>query len=172
MLPNVNPVRELRRSAHLSQSELARRARTSQPTIAAYESGDKSPTLRTMARLAAAAGREIVVTVVPPMTREDRRSLFLHQAIARQLEEQPRAVLRQAHANLRRMTRGHPHAARLLGEWRRLLRRPVPEIVDVLVDPRQHARDLRQVTPFAGVLTTPERTAVYRAFRAQEDAVR
>jgi transcriptional regulator with XRE-family HTH domain len=168
----VNPVRRLRDAARLTQSELARRAGTSQPTVAAYESGDKSPTLRTIDRLAAAAGREAVVTFVPPLTREDRRSLLLHESIARRLEQHPDEVLRRAAGNLRRMRRGRSGVALLVSEWRRILRRPIPEIVDVLLDPRPRARDLRQVTPFAGVLSAAERAAVYRAFRAQEGAER
>src|SRR5664279_4592903 len=44
-----------RREARLSQSELAARARTSRPTLSAYEHGRTSPTLRTAARLLAAA---------------------------------------------------------------------------------------------------------------------
>ncbi|MHB1472590.1 MAG: helix-turn-helix domain-containing protein [Dermatophilaceae bacterium] len=48
-----------RREAHLTQSELAIRARTSRPTLSAYEHGRTSPTLDTAARLLAAAGQEL-----------------------------------------------------------------------------------------------------------------
>lgn len=51
-----------RRSAGLSQDELARRARTSRPTLSAYEHGRKSPTMETAARLLAEAGYELDAT--------------------------------------------------------------------------------------------------------------
>ena len=40
--------------------------------------------------------------------------------------------------------------------------------MDALVNPGLHYRDLRHVTPFAGVLSAPERAAVYREFRRGE----
>ena len=52
-----------RHEARLTQSELATRARTSRPTLSAYEHGRTSPTLDTAARLLAAAGQEL--TAVP-----------------------------------------------------------------------------------------------------------
>jgi transcriptional regulator with XRE-family HTH domain len=52
-----------RHEARLTQSELATRARTSRPTLSAYEHGRTSPTLETAARLLAAAGQEL--TAVP-----------------------------------------------------------------------------------------------------------
>jgi hypothetical protein len=40
-------------------------------------------------------------------------------------------------------------------------------VIEVLVSTSQRARDLRQVTPFAGVLSDEERRAIYQAERAQ-----
>ena len=48
---------EVRRVAGLSQSEWARVAGTSRPTLSAYEHGRKSPTLETVERLLAAVGQ-------------------------------------------------------------------------------------------------------------------
>ncbi|NOY55900.1 MAG: helix-turn-helix transcriptional regulator [Actinobacteria bacterium] len=164
-------VRDLRESAELTQVELAERAGTSQPAIAAYESDRKSPTLRTLRRLAQAAGREVVVSFAPPLTREERRSLALHRAIARKLREVPDEVLVRARRNLARMMERHPAARGLLEEWAVILERPVDEIVEILTDPRPHARELRHVTPFARVLTAAERTRVYEEF-ARSEALR
>jgi transcriptional regulator with XRE-family HTH domain len=50
-----------RRATGMSQDELARRARTSRPTLSAYEHGRKSPTLETAARLLAEAGFELTI---------------------------------------------------------------------------------------------------------------
>ncbi|WP_328612174.1 helix-turn-helix transcriptional regulator [Amycolatopsis sp. NBC_00345] len=50
---------EARHAAELSRQELAARARTSRPTLSAYEHGRKSPTLDTTARLPAETGFEL-----------------------------------------------------------------------------------------------------------------
>lgn len=152
----------------MTQAELAEKAGTSQPTIAAYESDRKSPTLRTLDRLARAAGRHVAISFVPDLTREDRRSLSLHRAIAEVLRRSPEATISHAGRNLQRMIGLHRGASALLDEWGRILERPIDEIVSAMIDPDMHARDLRQVTPFAGVLGATERTQVYRAFAAGE----
>jgi len=149
----------------LTQSELAELGGTSQPTIAAYESGAKVPSLRTLRRLAAAAGLELDITITSPLTREDRRSLHLHREIARRLVEDPETIIDRAGSNLRTMTDLHPGAQELLGEWRRLLDGSIDQIVETLTSSRPRARELRQLTPFAGVLTAAERASVYRNFR-------
>ena len=50
----------------MSQSELARRAGTSQPVISAYERGRRDPTFGTLRRLIAATGEQLVVTASAP----------------------------------------------------------------------------------------------------------
>lgn len=167
----MSVIRDLRRLAGMTQAELATRAGTSQPTVAAYEAGSKSPTLRTLERLAAAVGRSVAISFVAPLTREDRRSLHLHRAIADTLLREPDMVLDRARHNLERMRSQHPGAEPLRQEWDRVLRLRIEGIVEVMVDPCMHARDLRQVTPFAGVLSPSERTRVYREF-AEQDAGR
>lgn len=166
----VNELRLLRRRAGVTQSRLAELAGTSQPTIAAYESGSKVPNLRTLRKLARALGFEARLQFVPAMTREDRRSLALHEAIAQRLIEDPVAVLESARRTLDLMLERHPGAAHLLAEWDAILYRPVSEIEDVLLDPRPKARELRHVTPFAGILSPAERAEVYRRFAASERA--
>ena len=49
-----------RHRAGLSQGELARRARTSRPTLSAYEHGRVSPTLDTLERILEAADHELL----------------------------------------------------------------------------------------------------------------
>ena len=164
----MNEVLLLRRQAGVTQSRLAELAGTSQPTIAAYESGSKIPNLRTLHKLARALGLEARLQFVPALTREDRRSLALHEAIVQRLIEDPVAVIARARKTLSLMIERHPGAAPLLTDWDSILRRPESEIVDLLLDPRPRARDLRQVTPFAGILSTAERTEVYRRFAASE----
>lgn len=164
----MNPVLALRELAALTQDGLARAAGTSQPTIAAYEAGRKSPTLRTVQRFANALGLQVAVQFYPPLTREERRSLELHRAVARHLLEDPERILAQARRALKKMRAQAPGASQLLREWDVLLNRPLEALVPVLSDPSPWARELRHVTPFAGVLSAGERAEVYRTFAREE----
>lgn len=164
----MNPIRELRSASGLTQQQLAHAAGTSQPTIAAYEAGDKSPTWRTVERLAGAAGHVAQLRFYPELTREERRSLALHTAIAAQLAEDPDAVLERARGVLRRMRMANPEARALLEEWEVLLMRPWHALLPVLLDLDPRSRELRHVTPFAGVLSAAERARVYREFSRVE----
>lgn len=154
----------------MTQARLADLAGTSQPAIAAYEAGRRTPTLGTLERLARAVDLELAVEFVSPSTREDRRSLFLHEAVAARLEKGPDAVISRARRNLAFLRTRHPHARRAFDEWEDLLERPVSELTEALRDPRPHARELRQVSPFAGIFSASERAALYREFRSAEIA--
>ncbi len=164
----MSVVSRLRRIAGLTQAQLADAAGTSQPTVAAYESGGKVPNLRTLERLASSVGLDLHVSFVPAMTREDRRSLALHSRIAQRLQQAPEMVLSQARANVAHMRRLHPGARPLLDEWANILAGPLDEVVSSMTDPGLRFRELRQVTPFAGVLDPSERSDVYRRFRREE----
>ncbi len=164
----MNSIRLLRAKAAVTQAALAKAAGTSQPTIAAYESGRKSPSVETVRRLAHAVGLEPWIDFHPSLTREERRSLVLHEAIARQLIDDPERVLARARENLGRMVARRSTSSQLLDEWRVLLKRPLSALVPLLTDPDPWVRELRHVTPFAGVLTTRARTQVYEAFAEEE----
>jgi ribosome-binding protein aMBF1 (putative translation factor) len=58
-------VRAARRRAGVSQSELAERAGTSQPSIARLEKGQVSPTVITLDRIARALGTDLVIDFEP-----------------------------------------------------------------------------------------------------------
>jgi transcriptional regulator with XRE-family HTH domain len=58
-------VRAARRRADMSQAELARRARTSQPAIARLEKGQVSPTMISLDRIARALGAELIIDFEP-----------------------------------------------------------------------------------------------------------
>lgn len=111
--------------------------------------------------------RLAAATRTPELTRDQRRSLWLHRAIAGRIAEDPERHLRTARQNLEVMVAAHPRgqAARQLAVWRRLLDGPVEAVLDVLCSPSLQAADLRQNTPFARVLTDGERQAVLAAFR-------
>ena len=164
----MNAIRSLRSKAGLTQSELAEAGGTSQPTIAAYEAGRKSPRLDTVQRLAESVGFAATMQYGPPLTREERRSVALHTAIARKLEADPVRVLRLARRNLARMARGGDGPSQLLKEWGVMLDRPLDALLPALTDLDPWARELRHVTPFAGVLAAEERAQVYRSFAEEE----
>ena len=58
-------IKQARVKAGLTQTELARRANTSQPAIAAYEAGDKVPNADTLERLVRAAGATLTTEHAP-----------------------------------------------------------------------------------------------------------
>ena len=58
-------VRAARRRCGMSQAELARRAKTSQPSIARLEKGQVSPTVISLDRIARALGTELVIDFEP-----------------------------------------------------------------------------------------------------------
>jgi DNA-binding XRE family transcriptional regulator len=161
----MNPIRILRAVVGMSQARLAATAGTSQPTVAAYESETKSPTWRTMVRASGAVGMACYPWVGPAMTRDQQRSVLLHVAIATELATRPQHVIEVARHNLEVMRRAAPGARSLLDEWDDILRLPPTLVASRMLDPSDHGRDLRQVTPFATILDARSRAAVYRAFR-------
>src|SRR5271168_2405087 len=58
-------VRAARLGAGVSQAELARRAKTSQPSIARLEKGQVSPTVISLDRIARALGTELIIDFEP-----------------------------------------------------------------------------------------------------------
>lgn len=65
MVTSGTLLRSVRTAAGLSQAELARRASTSQPAVARYESGEVSPSVHTLERLVHAAGHMLVLSTKP-----------------------------------------------------------------------------------------------------------
>ena len=59
---------------------------------------------------------------------------------------------------------GHLHS-RYAEHWRALLARPVAEVASAIAADTQEARDLRQNSPFAGVLNEQERRRIIETTR-------
>ncbi|MCA1707226.1 MAG: helix-turn-helix domain-containing protein, partial [Actinobacteria bacterium] len=93
-----NLIKLARKDAGLSQRELAKRAGTSQATIAAYEGGRKQPTLATLARVVRAADRDLRIIV----TERDNHDEAMHS-----YEESlpPATVQRRRRRDLRMINR-------------------------------------------------------------------
>lgn len=99
------------------------------------------------------------------MTRDQLRSLWLGHAVAGKLVMDPARVLTVARMNLpvqRSKLRGA--GRRWLDEWERLLGGPIEGVLEALTTRSPRGRDLRQNSPFAGVLTDEERAAVLAGF--------
>ena len=62
-------IRGARSAAGLTQLELAHRARTAQPAVAAYESGARTPTILTLERLLQACEHDVEVLALPRLRR-------------------------------------------------------------------------------------------------------
>lgn len=58
-------IRGARQRSGMSQAELARRARVSQPVISAYETGSREPGMAMLAKLVEASGHRLQVEVIP-----------------------------------------------------------------------------------------------------------
>lgn len=166
----MNPVRRLRSQVGVTQKKLAMMARTSQPTIASYEAGNKSPTLETLERLAKSLGFEVAVSFVLPLTRVDLRSLAYHRAVIERLKIEPAAVLAKARRNLETMLKQHPDAKKLFNRWEEWLDLPMYDLINCCLDSSVVARDMRQVTPFSGILSARERLKILKRFRKEENS--
>ena len=102
-----------------------------------------------------------------PLTRDQVRSLWLHQAIARRVVVDPDGTIRRARSNLQRLKATHPRglAAQRLEEWGQLLDGPIDELLEAMTSRSERGIELRQNSPFAGILSERERGRVLNNFR-------
>lgn len=99
------------------------------------------------------------------LRREQLASLWLHRAVAGRVVQDPANVLAQARANLDQLSWTHPSAGPWLDGWRHALDAGPEEVLQVLTSPAESAVELRQNSPFAGVLEETDRSRVLDAFR-------
>lgn len=165
-------VRELRVGAGLSQRGLAELAGTSGPTVAAYESGTKEPRLSTLERLVEATGASLEVSLrvahdagSQARARRERRSRALGAAVAAVVRDDwPRARDRAIdQLEMMRAKLGANRATELTDEWSRLIDAGPEVVARALVALGERGHDLRQMSPFAGLLSDRERRAVLAA---------
>ncbi|MEA2521751.1 MAG: hypothetical protein QOI81_1397, partial [Actinomycetota bacterium] len=96
---------------------------------------------------------------------DQERSLWFGYAVAGKLVADPLAVLDKGRTNLSRL-KGDRAARRWLAEWEKLLDGPLDRVLDALTSRAPRARELRQNSPFTGVLTEEERQRVLAGFTA------
>ena len=88
------------------------------------------------------------------------QSLAYHRLVAERLNEQ---VVEEARRKLERWIREGRVDPRWAARWQRLLAGSLDEIAETLSSDSQRARELRQTSPFAGVLTEQERRRLVAA---------
>ena len=101
-----------------------------------------------------------------PARAAELRSLAYHREVARRLN---RGMANAALALVRRWGQDEKIDPGYAREWEQLLEGPLPEVRKVLRADDQHARDLRQSSPFAGVLSEVERERIVSGIGAGSD---
>ncbi|MHB8876034.1 MAG: hypothetical protein ACYC8T_20280 [Myxococcaceae bacterium] len=122
--------------------------------------GRRSTASRVSAALRPFAGG--ILPEMDPHRLAEERSIALHARIAELLREDP-TLLQAARSRVEEWSRTGAVAERYIAGWRQLLSSPVEELCRSLVDRGEHARALRQATPFAGALGSRERWKIRRA---------
>lgn len=129
-------------------------------------SGDLPFTTTGRHRRVRRADVEALRTRTQRLTRDQLKSLWLNHAVAGKLVADPEHILDQARANLLRMraTPSRGQASRWLDVWETLLDGPVEDVMETLTSRSPRARELRQNSPFAGVLDEAERAGVLSGY--------
>lgn len=97
-----------------------------------------------------------------PHDRAERRNRAYHGALAKRLRKE--TVQRALHQLWRWSEEGNIDP-RYSEEWERVLRGPLGQVKRVLTEDSQRARDLRQNSPFAGLLSEAERRKILDEIR-------
>ena len=110
---------------------------------------------------------DVLALLGQSLTRDQEQSRWLHAAIAGHLVTEPDLVLSRAHENLDRFSRIHAGtmAERWLDLWRLTLNSGLDRVLTVLVSDAPEATELRQNSPFTGILSQDERNRVLDSFR-------
>lgn len=151
----------------MTQRRLAGLGGTSQPKVSDYEAGRVMPSADVLFRLVRACGQEIELG--PRQAGRSRREVAfdieLHRLVVSELVHDPDEVVGRALANLEHMRAVDvdERSRHWLDRWEALLRGPVVELVEALLSSSQAAVDLRQISPFAGVLTGEQRRTALAA---------
>jgi excisionase family DNA binding protein len=103
---------------------------------------------------------DVEALIETALTREQLEQLWLHQAIAMKFVANPFVLLATAMANLRRLRALHAESAEWLDRWQIVLDDGPGAVLDALTSPVDYAVRLRQMSPFAGVLSEVERRNV------------
>lgn len=112
--------------------------------------------------------REVRRILGHSMTREQEKSLWLHRALMAPLLTAPQEVIDRAFENITRWKSEHRSdgmTVRYLNDWEQILGQGLDAVMETIVSPSPEACELRQNTPFAGVLDDTTRLQVLRTFK-------
>lgn len=112
--------------------------------------------------------REVEKLTQHQLTREQEKSLWLHRALLTPMLTDPDSVLTKARENLNRWSGMHRSDGMTVGyfqQWQRVLEGGIDSVVEVVTSPTEEACELRQNSPFAGVLPDETRVQVLRSFK-------
>lgn len=123
------------------------------------EAGDLPHTLVGKHRRVYRSDVEAVRTGRTRMNRQDTQSLILAHAIAGEIVRNPEATITKAKHNLAAMKNSPSRGSTRvwLNEWESLLNGPMINLLQALTASTQRSRELRQNSPFAGVLSETAR---------------
>ncbi len=108
-----------------------------------------------------------------PLTNDQLRSLWLHRAVAGKIAADPVGTLADARLRAERLLARQPDGAQWVNEWLRIIDRGPEAVMRTLTSTDPLARELRQNSPFVGLLADAERRAILDAFqrsRRKQDA--
>jgi excisionase family DNA binding protein len=152
----------------LSTGEVARRLGTSRQHVVDLCDRGTLPSMRVgVHRRVPEDAVDTMLRGTLELSREQERSLWLHRAVLGQLAADPDGALRVALDNLARWRLVHRPGGRTqhwMDRWQRLLEDGPDAVAETLVSRAPEAVELRQNSPFAGVLTQRRRGAVLDAF--------
>ena len=94
----------------------------------------------------------------------EERSLAIHRVIAERIREDPRLIAGARSRVAGWLADGSVHRE-YAEAWHELLVGPADRLLDVLADPGERARALRQTSPFAGVVDARTRWRIWREVR-------
>ena len=94
------------------------------------------------------------------------RSLALHAEVAERIRRDP-ALLERAERRVRGWLEDGSVAGPYARTWAAILELPKEEILRKLVERSEAAHDLRQVSPFAGIIDARTRWRILKATRAR-----
>jgi len=107
-----------------------------------------------------------------PLTQDQLRSLWLHRAAAAHVAKEPMDSLERAKRRANRLLAREPDGTRWLEQWVRLINQGPETVMRVMTSTDPVARELRQNSPFLGLLSDAERRQVLDAFAAQRKSTR
>lgn len=114
------------------------------------------------------------LTAPRSLTLEQRRQLWMHQAMLTHLLTQPEEVMDLARKNIERwesMHRTDGKTVEYLHAWVKVLDEGLGATVEMITSTRPRACELRQNSPFAGVLSQEERREALRSFRSLHESM-